>query len=56
MTPDLIIEFGPRSLLSLVGILTLMSGVWYVDRTWDEKGAAAYERAKAKGGDKTIRT
>ena len=51
MIPDLIIEFGPRSILSLVGILTIMSGVWYVDRTWDEKGAAAYAREKLKGGD-----
>lgn len=47
MNPDLIIEFGPRSLLSLAGILTLIGGVWYVDRTWDEKGSAAYARAKA---------
>jgi hypothetical protein len=52
MTPDLIIEFGPRAILSLAGILTLMMGVWYVDRTWDEKGAAAYERAKAKNNNK----
>jgi hypothetical protein len=51
MTPDLIIQFGPRSILSLVGIIILMIGVWYVDRTWDEKGSAAYARAKAKGGD-----
>lgn len=51
MTPNLFIEFGPRALLSLVGILILMGGVWYVDRTWDEKGSAAYARAKAKGND-----
>ncbi|MFT7625754.1 MAG: hypothetical protein ACI9WU_004945 [Myxococcota bacterium] len=41
MQPDLVIEFGPRSLLSLAGIVTLVGGVWCVDRTWDEKGAAA---------------
>jgi hypothetical protein len=51
MTPDLIIEFGPRAILSLAGIITLIGGVWYVDRTWDEKGAAAYARAKKKCGD-----
>jgi|GEM_PF-3124816 len=51
MIPDLIIEFGPRSLLSLVGIITLMIGVWYVDRAWDEKGSAAYARAKAKSAN-----
>ncbi len=56
MTSDLIIEFGPRSLLALAGIVTLVSGVWYVDRTWDEKGSAAYRRAKArvKGGSKVV--
>lgn len=51
MTPDIFIEFGPRSILSIVGIITLISGVWYVDRTWDEKGSAAYKRAKAKSSD-----
>ncbi len=51
MTADIFIEFGPRSILSLVGIITLISGVWYVDRTWDEKGSKAYERAKAKSSD-----
>jgi len=51
MTPDIFIEFGPRSILSLLGIITLISGVWYVDRTWDEKGSAAYKRAKAKSKD-----
>lgn len=50
MNPDLVIEFGPRSLLALAGVVTLVGGVWYVDRTWDEKGAAAYARAK-KGAE-----
>ena len=50
MTPDIFIEFGPRSILSLIGIITLIAGVWYVDRSWDEKGSKAYERAKAKAG------
>ena len=48
MIPDIFIEFGPRSILSLAGIITLVAGVWYVDRTWDEKGLEAYNRAKAK--------
>lgn len=37
MTADIFIEFGPRSILSLVGIITLISGVWYVDRTGKKK-------------------
>ena len=45
--PDIFIEFGPRSILSIVGIITLISGVWYVDRTWDEKGSKAYQKAKS---------
>jgi len=48
MTADIFIEFGPRSILSIVGIITLIAGVWYVDRTWDEKGSQAYNRAKAE--------
>ena len=52
MTPDLIIEFGPRSILSFIGIIILMAGVWYVDRTWDEKASAAYERANGKDTEK----
>jgi hypothetical protein len=56
MNPDLIIEFGPRSVLALAGIVTLVGGVWYVDRTWDEKGSAAYRRAQAaaKDGSKVV--
>jgi uncharacterized membrane protein YhdT len=45
--PDIVVLFGPRGILSLVGIVILVSGVWYVDRTWDEKGSAAYKRAAA---------
>lgn len=51
MNPDLVVEFGPRSLLALVGAVTLVGGVWYVDRTWDEKGSAAYARAKGRAED-----
>ncbi len=51
MNPDLVVEFGPRSLLALAGTVTLVSGVWYVDRTWDEKGSAAYARARAGAAD-----
>ncbi|MBT4385055.1 hypothetical protein HOD30_04900 [Candidatus Peregrinibacteria bacterium] len=56
MNPNLIIEFGPRSLLSLAGILILMGGVWYVDRTWDEKASAAYERTNGNPSDKDLDT
>jgi hypothetical protein len=28
VTPDLIIVFGPRGLLSLVGIVLIVGGVW----------------------------
>jgi hypothetical protein len=42
---DLVIQFGPRSVLALAGIVTLVGGVWHVDRTWDEQGTAAYARA-----------
>ena len=48
LIPDLLVNFGPRSLLALVGIITLIGGVWFVDRTWDEKGSKAYEKAKSK--------
>ena len=48
LPPDLLLVFGPRSLLSLSGIVTLVLGVWHVDRTWDEKGSKAYHRV-AKG-------
>jgi hypothetical protein len=44
VTPDIVVPFGPRGILSLVGIVVLVAGVWYVDRVWDEKGSAAYER------------
>ena len=49
MIPDLLIAFGPRSLLAFAGIVILIAGVWYVDRTWDEKGSRAYTRAKESG-------
>ena len=44
ISPDLILVYGPRTWLSLTGIVTLVLGVWHVDRTWDEKGSKAYER------------
>lgn len=52
-TPDLFIAFGPRALWSLAGIVTLVLGVWHVDRTWDEDGSRAYEKAKATTKDKS---
>lgn len=48
--PDLVVVFGARSILSLTGIVMLVAGVWRVDRTWDEEGKKAYERAATSGG------
>jgi len=54
--PDLLLVFGPRSLLSLSGIVTLVLGVWHVDRTWDEKGSRAYQRvAKDKNTKEDVK-
>lgn len=54
--PDLVVPFEPRSLLSLAGIVTLVLGVWYTDRKWDEDGSKAYERAakEAKNKEKVV--
>jgi hypothetical protein len=49
MEPDLVVIFGARSILSLIGIDLLVAGVWYVDRTWDEEGSKAYAQAKSSG-------
>lgn len=43
--PALVIPVGVKSLLSLGGITTLGLGVWHVDRTWDEKGSKAFDKA-----------
>jgi len=50
--PTFIVALGPRAILSLVGIITLVSGVWHADRSWDEKGSKAYERAYKEAKDK----
>ena len=42
-------QLSPRFLLGLVGAIVLVGGVWHADRSWDEKGSAAYKAAKAKG-------
>merc|ERR1711884_636011 len=36
---------SPRFLLALVGAIVLVGGVWHADRSWDEKGSAAYKEA-----------
>ena len=56
ISPDLLLAYGPRALLSLGGIVTLVTGVWHVDRTWDEKGSKAYARVKkeSKPGEKIV--
>ena len=50
MLTTLYIPWGPRALLSAAGIFGIITGVWYVDRTWDEEGSKAYERAKKDAG------
>ena len=56
LLPDLLLVYGPRAVLSLSGIVTLVLGVWHVDRTWDEKGSKAYNRvAKESGSTENIK-
>ena len=52
-TPDLFIAFGPRALWSLAGVVVVVAGVWHIDRTWDEEGTRAYEKAKAISKDQS---
>ena len=52
-TPDLFIAFGPRALWSLAGVVVVVAGVWHIDRTWDEEGTRAYEKAKATSKDQS---
>lgn len=54
ISPDLVVMFGPRSILSLIGIFILVGGVWYVDRVWDEKGSKAYAKEKEKSNGNVI--
>jgi len=42
--PTLLIENNERTFMALFGIVCIIAGVWYVDRTWDEQGSAAYNR------------
>jgi hypothetical protein len=51
--PDIAILWGVRSIMSLVGMLTIVTFYWYSERKWDEEGSAAYERVleNAPGGD-----
>lgn len=52
-TPDIVIVWSTRSIMSLVGMLTMVMFYWYTERKWDEEGAAAFVRAQedAPGGD-----
>lgn len=54
MMADLVVPFGPRSMLSLIGSLFVIGGVWFVDRIWDEEGASAYKRAKERDPDNPV--
>jgi hypothetical protein len=38
-TPDYVILFSARSIVSLVGILCICGGNWLADRVWDEQAA-----------------
>lgn len=49
LAPALLILPGVRSIVSLIGIATIIAAVWYTDRAWDERGSAAYKRAKPDG-------
>lgn len=54
--PSIVVPLGVRSIVSLSGIVTLGAGVWHVDRTWDEEGSKAYERAYKEAKDKSAVT
>ena len=47
------IEIGLRALLSVLGMATLIAGVWHVDRAWDEDGSLAFERLKDQNASAT---
>lgn len=50
-TPDLVVILGPRSYLTLAGILTVVASLWYYERKWDEEGPAAYSEALENSGE-----
>ena len=47
------IEIGLRALLSVLGMATLIAGVWHVDRAWDEDGSLAFERFQGQNASAT---
>lgn len=46
LPPDLVLVLGFRTILSLIGIITILCAFWMMERRWDEQGSAAYEKAK----------
>jgi hypothetical protein len=47
--PAFAVIYGPRALLSLLGISTIISGTWKAENTFDELGVKAFENANAAG-------
>jgi hypothetical protein len=46
MAPDLVVIFGFRTVLSIIGLSTLFVGYWIMEKRWDEQGSSAYEKAQ----------
>lgn len=47
--PAFAILYGPRAFLSLASIVTIITGTWKAEKTFDEKGVKAFENANAAG-------
>eukprot|EP00934_Nitzschia_sp_Nitz4_P005880 Nitzschia sp. Nitz4//scaffold358_size24170//1680//3175//NITZ4_008428-RA/size24170-augustus-gene-0.43-mRNA-1//1//CDS//3329548993//5870//frame0 len=46
VSPDLVIVFGIRTILALLGIVTAATAFWFEERKWDEEGVEAYNRSE----------
>jgi hypothetical protein len=47
--PEYAIVYGPRALLGLIGMSTILVGTWKAENTFDELGVKAFENANAAG-------
>ena len=47
--PAFAVIYGPRALLSFIGISTIVSGTWKAENIFDEQGVKAFENANAAG-------
>lgn len=54
--PEMLLVFGARSMLSLLGVVLIVGGTWRADRTWDEEGTQAYYKAANKKLSSTAST